>query len=602
MLFSFIGVSLLREVLAGLDTRHDTPPSQTSSPIFSHSPVDAGGSPTQPTKLATLQFHWSDPYQAKIFVNQMMQDYIATQLQWKTEAASVTENFVTDQISKVSQQLAQADRSLSTYQAETGIVDPQQSAQAAVTEMSQLQQQRAALQLKMQALRQLHHTLATNAGTVNQFLITEADDNLLSSLGTSLAQAEVKLSQLEAEYTQNSQDVQIQEAQVAELRNSISSLIRNDMEAAAQGLTDIDNLIGTYRDQLRDQPAEALKVQSLKRNSDQLGQLYNLLTQKAEQAEISKAATIIDTRVVTPSQLPLRATSPRPVITIIAGALFGFLSSLALIFAQHGFSGRFESEEQIRRSVALPIYGAVPRQAPALISATLQARLAGPGSFNAFSEAFQLIKRNIYRQIDPSRAAAILVISANPQDGKTTIAANLAKSLADDGKRVLLMNCDIYARRPHGLASFVGLHGLTDWVRTGIRPQLAYWPGGGFRVLPAGTTKPHRSARLDEAALAGIIDTLSNEFDYLILDSPPLPIVSDGLLLGSFADLILSVVNVSHTMRRAFELHNELIEALDKPHGLVINGADIASYGDVDAYFLGTIRRPKFTGWFQIDG
>jgi len=585
-----------------LDTRHDTPPSQTSSPIFSHSPVDAGGSPTQPTKLATLQFHWSDPYQAKIFVNQMMQDYIATQLQWKTEAASVTENFVTDQISKVSQQLAQADRSLSTYQAETGIVDPQQSAQAAVTEMSQLQQQRAALQLKMQALRQLHHTLATNAGTVNQFLITEADDNLLSSLGTSLAQAEVKLSQLEAEYTQNSQDVQIQEAQVAELRNSISSLIRNDMEAAAQGLTDIDNLIGTYRDQLRDQPAEALKVQSLKRNSDQLGQLYNLLTQKAEQAEISKAATIIDTRVVTPSQLPLRATSPRPVITIIAGALFGFLSSLALIFAQHGFSGRFESEEQIRRSVALPIYGAVPRQAPALISATLQARLAGPGSFNAFSEAFQLIKRNIYRQIDPSRAAAILVISANPQDGKTTIAANLAKSLADDGKRVLLMNCDIYARRPHGLASFVGLHGLTDWVRTGIRPQLAYWPGGGFRVLPAGTTKPHRSARLDEAALAGIIDTLSNEFDYLILDSPPLPIVSDGLLLGSFADLILSVVNVSHTMRRAFELHNELIEALDKPHGLVINGADIASYGDVDAYFLGTIRRPKFTGWFQIDG
>ncbi|MCB5945663.1 polysaccharide biosynthesis tyrosine autokinase [Acidocella sp. KAb 2-4] len=564
--------------------------------------VDTGGSPTQPTKLATLQFHWSDPYQAKIFVNQMMQDYIATQLQWKTEAASVTESFVTDQISKVSQQLAQADRSLSTYQAETGIVDPQQSAQAAVTEMSELQQQRAALQLKMQALRQLHRTLATNAGTVNQFLITEADDNLLSSLGTSLAQAEVKLSQLEAEYTQNSQDVQIQEAQVAELRNSISSLIRNDMEAAAQGLTDIDNLIGTYRDQLRDQPAEALKVQSLKRNSDQLGQLYNLLTQKAEQAEISKAATIIDTRVVTPSQLPLRATSPRPVITIIAGALFGFLSSLALIFAQHGFSGRFESEEQIRRSVALPIYGAVPRQAPALTSATLQARLAGPCSFNAFSEAFQLIKRNIYRQIDPSHAAAILVISANPQDGKTTIAANLAKSLADDGKRVLLMNCDIYARRPHGLASFVGLHGLTDWVRTGIRPQLAYWPGGGFRVLPAGTTKPHRGARLDEAALAGIIDTLSNEFDYLILDSPPLPIVSDGLLLGSFADLILSVVNVSHTMRRAFELHNELIEALDKPHGLVINGADIASYGDADAYFLGTVRRPKFTGWFQIDG
>lgn len=562
--------------------------------------VNAGGQPTQPTQLATLQFRWSDPYQAKLFINQMMQDYIATQLQWKTEAATVTETFVTNQLAKVSQQSAEADRSLSNYQAQTGVIDPQQSAQAAVTQMGALQTQRGALMLKLQSLQQLHDQLSAGGDVGNQYLVSQADDPVLAALSTSLVQAEMKMSELGAEYIPTAPNMKIQAAQVAELRTATSTLIRNDMRAAERNLTDIDKLIASYRDDLQSQPAESLKVDALKRTADQLGQLNELLTQKAEQAQISEAATIIDTRIVTPSQLPLGATSPRLMITVIAGALAGLIAGIVLALAQNGFSGRYESEEQIRRSIALPVYGAVPRQTPALPAGTSRTSLSLPGSFNAFSEAFQLIKRNIYRATDPRRATTILVISANSQDGKTTIAANLAQSLADDGKRVLLLNCDIYASRLPNMAHLADRPGLTDWVHTGVRSPMPFWPGGDFRVLLAGRAWSTSKIRLNEPALAMIIQTLTAEFDYLVLDSPPLPIVSDGLLLGRFADLILSVVNVSHTMRRAFELHKELIETLDKPHALIINGADVSSYGDTHAYFLNTMRhRPLFTSFLR---
>lgn len=565
--------------------------------------VNAGGDPTQPTKLATLQFRWSDPYEAKLFVNQMMEDYIATQLQWKTEAASVTESFVASQLAKVSQQVADANQALSDYQAQTGIVDPQQTAQAVVAQMEDLQRQRDSLLLKMQALQRLDEMFRISGTTVDEDLISQAGDNVLSALSTSLAMAHVKLSQLQAEYTDTAPDVTIQRAQVAELHSSIQVLIANDMKATTQNLADVDRLIGLYREQLKDQPAELLKVETLKQNSDQLGQLYQLLTQKAEQAQISKAATIIDTRIVTPSELPLSATSPRLLITVIAGSFAGFIVGIVLVFIQHGFSGRYESEEQIREGVALPVYGMVPRRQLAMITGPSDNRLPVPLGLTAFSEAFQLIKRNIYLHTDPAHATAILIISANPQDGKTTIAANLAKTLADDGKRVLLLNCDIYASHKENALDFSGCPGLMDWVLTGERPSLQHCPDSDFWVLPAGRLQAGFKGRLDEPRLAKIFAALTPDFDYLILDSPPLPIVSDGLLLGRFADLILSIINVSHTMRRAFDLHNELIGKLGKPHGLVINGADVDGYGDIATYLLGDIsNKQKFTGWYRTGG
>ncbi|WP_174502369.1 polysaccharide biosynthesis tyrosine autokinase [Acidiphilium sp. C61] len=559
--------------------------------------VTAGGSPTRPTKLARISLRWSDPFLAQIFVNHLMHDYIATQLQWKAEAASVTETFVTGQLANVARRLARADQELSAYQAKTGIIDPQQAAQAAVEQMSQLEQRRGQQLLQLQALRQLHGAMMGRRSRVNPYLTSETNDPVLTSLTTSLSEAEVKLSQLRAEFTDRAQNVQIQQAQVNQLRASIRELIDNDLASASQSLASIERLIASDRTKLKNQPAESLKVRALTRKSKQLAQLYEVLTQKAEQAQISKAATIIDTRVVTSSRLPLRATSPRAAITVVAGAMVGFFAGLALVFGRRAFSGRYESEEQIRRAVRLPVYGAVPQQVQRLIGANA----FGPDNFNPFSEAFQLIKRNIYRNTNGSHASAILLISASKQDGKTTIAANLCRTLAEDGKRVVLLDCDFYLSRLNLLVDFEGLPGLTDWLQTGSRPKLQRWPDGKFWVLPSGGAAPERGARLDEAALRGIIETLGEEFDYIILDSPPLPIVSDGLVLGSVSDLILSVVGVSNTMRRAFDLHNELIETLDKPHGLIINGADAMTYGGEDAYFLGAARRgPKFTGWFRI--
>ena len=544
--------------------------------------VTAGGSPEQPTKLATLQLRWPDPYQAQQFINQLMYDYIATQLQWKTEAASVTENFVTGQIADVGKKLAKSDAALAAFQAQTNIVDPQQNAQEAVGQLAAYQSQRGTLLLQQEALQQLSDSLHNNSYSVNPYLVSATDDTVLAGLASSLSAALVKMAELNADYMPDSQDIYVQQSQVDQLRAAIRSLVANDLGQATKNLANLDQLIASYQTNLKAQPAEALKVAALKRDSDQLGQFYGILTQKAEQAQISKAATIIDTRVVAPARLARLPTTPKPKMAAIAGALAGLFAGVIIVFLQHTLSGSYDSEAAIRRSVRLPVLGAVPTRK----SIAGGSKFFGPETPNAFSESFRLIRRNLAPWIRRDKATVILVISANEGDGKTTVAANLAKAFADEGKRAVMLDCDPYLSRLSMPAEVDAAPEDADGNPMG-QAEPRCWPGESFWLIPAGAL-PTRRGRLDEAAFFTLTNRLMEKFDYIILDAPPLPVASDGLALGRWADVILSVVSIRHTERRSLDYHNELIAGLGRPHGIVINGAIGANYAQTDAYFRGT--------------
>ncbi len=558
----------------------------------------AGGSVTNPTKIAFLQFHWDDPYQASAFLNQVMSDFIGQQLDWKTQSASTTEDFVAKQLATVRASLASADQNLATYQSQTGIVDVPQNAQAAITTLTQYQSQRATVQLQEEALEKLSYELHHTRGRLNPFLVSQTNDTVLSNLTTTLSDAEVKLTELNSEYQPGAQDVQIQQAQVSELEQSIRVTVDNDLEQARRNLQSLDQMIAGYQSGMKSMPAESLKVIALQRSSDVLGQLYVLLMEKEQEAEVSKAATILNTRVVTSAAAPNVATSPKGAISVLFGGFAGLVFGLGIVFGRRASSGRFESESEIRKSIALPVFGSVPRGLKLQTESAKANRLPVFGAVpwlpkpdpdeepvlggernRSFFEAFRLLRGAIYRNMEPGTPMVILVISALEGDGKTTVAANLAKALADDGRRVALVDGDLYRgrlqERFRQIPSKKRNRKMTDSAeQMGLRENFAVLP-----LTALATSRKHNSnfnavAPLNETALTNTFKALREEFEFIILDSPPLPSVADGMTLGIFADLILSVVSVSQTSRRSFAAHNELLSLLRRPHGIVINLAD----------------------------
>jgi capsular exopolysaccharide synthesis family protein len=547
--------------------------------------VVAGGTTTQETNIANLTFEWSDPYAAQEFVNQLMNDFIATELRWKTQSASATEAFISDELRRISASLANANQQLASYQSNTGILDVPTNAQTVIQQLSQYESQQMAIQLQQEALQQLSSSLASSNSQVNPYLISQSQDPAIAQLANQLATAEATLEADRVQFTPNAPEIQGLQAQISKLETAIASLVANDEAAAARALQDIQGQITLYKNTIKSMPSEGLQVLTLTQASQVYGQLYVMLMQKEEEAEVSKASTIVATKIVTPGEIPLDATKPRAALTIFAGLLLGIFAGVGLVLAQRAVAGTFQSDDDIRRTVQLPIYGLVPHLSREEIArGVLSARAQSP-----FSEAFRLLRSNLYQSGAAQQSRIILVTSATTGDGKTTVSSNLAKFLADDGKRVVLIDGDLHRGRVHEVLKVNQTPGLTEWIVTGERPKLQSVEGQRFVVLPTGTFPPNPSELLNEGQLAEIFKTLRTEFDYIIVDCPPLPAVSDTMPLGQNADLILSIVHINHTSRRAFALHNETIATLDRRHGMVINGiiGSVYGYGYGDGYTYG---------------
>lgn len=530
--------------------------------------VNAGGSLTQPTQIAFLQVRWNNPYQAQSFLNRVMTDFIATQLRWKTQSASITEKFVSGQLDKVDTSLAAADQNLAAYQSKTGLIDVTQNAQTTLTQLGQYTSQRTTLQVQIAALRALDQELTHSSGQLDPYLVSQTNDTVLAGLTINLADGLQKLSQAQVQYTSQAAEVEIAQANVANLQRSIHSVISNDLAGATQNLHSIDQVIDDMQARLKTMPAEVLKVIALQRSSDVLGQLYGVLMQKEEEAQISKAATIINTRIVTPAQVPLNVTSPRGAITVVFGIFAGLVIGVGLTFLQHALSGRFETMEQIRSNVPLPVVGEIPVSP----RGSLMNGIAVNDGRQPFSEAFRLLQNRLYRKLGGTSSKIILVTSAMEGDGKTTIALNLAKVFADDGRRTLFVDADCFTADASA-PKCEGQPALVFDVGT-----LNDWPAEKFKLLRLDVVdaggSPKRS--IEESEI--MFGYLRQHFDYIVVDCPPLPLISDAMILGPAADLILSVIRLRHTARRGLTVHNELLDTLGVPRAMVLNGVEGFSY------------------------
>jgi capsular exopolysaccharide synthesis family protein len=327
---------------------------------------------------------------------------------------------------------------------------------------------------------------------------------------------------------------------------------------------------------------QALLANQLKPELDALDALRATYVKAQENLALSSQLTpVAVAQVLSRASVPSSPVSPKPVRNGIIGFMAGVGFGLALALAREFLDQSIRTTEDLERTIKgrYPILGVIPDTSSSEIS-----KLPGIGDHSAVAEAFRALRTSVRFEGLDRPLKVIQVTSGSAAEGKTTVAANLARMLAQDGHRVAVVCCDL--RRPtiHELYGVRVSPGLADVV-LGTQPlanAITQVDAQTF-MLPAGSAPPNPSELLGSSRAEAVIVALAKEMDYVVIDTTPVLPVTDAIVVSRFVDATLVVVNAGDTSRNQLQQSLTSLEHASAPIvGVVLNrafGSDRHGYG-----------------------
>jgi len=314
-------------------------------------------------------------------------------------------------------------------------------------------------------------------------------------------------------------------------------------------------------------PAQKLQLEA---RLTEYRQLYANLVTNYEQVRLAEAQTSTNVFVSEPASVQREPVSPKTARNTLLAVVAGMLLAVGSVFAMDALDDTIKNPEEIRARFNLPILGVI---ASHVVVEGKPISLAQPRS--PVAESFRSLRTNLtYASVDqPLRR--ILITSATPQEGKTTISANLAVVLAQGEKRAVLIDADL--RRPQihhkfGILNRVGLSNLfvNPLEKLSIAIQTAGVPG--LALIPSGSLPPNPAELLTSRKMIEILDCLNQEFDLILIDTPPVLTVTDAVALAPIMDGVILVAKPGVTKLSAFkQMHEQLQTVGARILGVVLN-------------------------------
>jgi succinoglycan biosynthesis transport protein ExoP len=565
--------------------------------------------PVKRSRLIAVTFDSNDPQLAARVVNTLASTYMAQNLEARWDASQKAAEWLSQQLDKLKAKLEKSEDELQQYASKNGLLfletDKGTAENIVVQRLRELQQQLT----QVQADRIEKESLFRLAQKGEYSSIPGVFDNkLMQDLSERLAELERDRSRLIATFTRDYpkvKEVQNQidesEAVLATERERAAKRIENDYQAAVDRETMLEAAFGQQQKEANEIAKRSVEYNILKREADTNKQLYVGLLEKLKETGISTSLKATNIRIVDPAYPPKKPVRPRFLLNLSMAILVGLSVGVGAAFLQEHLDNTLKTTEDVERFLQLPALGTVPavddqqghngiqvlyERARRFTGNRIRSkgeahwnRILGNGSNVLLAEAFHGLRTSVLLSTAKRPPSSLLVTSAQSGEGKTTVAGNLAYSLAQLGESVLLIDADL--RRP-SLHDFFGVEsgpGLVDFL-TGKSDWRRYvWaaPAAGLSVLFCGPVPPNPADLLSSESMPTLIREASKEYKFVVLDSPPLLNLSDSRILAALVDGVILVVGSGTTPRElVYRAYHSATDAGSRVLGATVNFADTA--------------------------
>ena len=536
-----------------------------------------GVEPIAESRLVRVTVTHRDPREAALWANTLADVYIDQSLATRVESARHAMEWLQERLAATQQGMRDAqDKLFQSYRTQDLFV-PEGSVAAVSTSIAKLQEDFVQAQARRIAIEAALKQAAEMRGRHEELdsLPQVAADPVVTGFNSQIASLSVELGRLGEKYREGHPEVQKVKAQLEQLKKARQARASQILEGLDAEYTQLKKreeelrvAIDAQKSQAASQSRKATELEALKKEAGAQNSLYEVLLQKLNETDIaasirSNNVTVVD-RASTP-QFPVRPQKRR---IAIAGLLLGLVAGLALVLARDQLANTIRDPEEIERYLHLDLLAAVPRYDQE------QDSLA--------TEAYQNLRTALLFARRDERGQVVLVTGTAPQEGKTTTIVNLARLLAGSGERTVVVDCDLRRAQLHQRLDLTREPGFTDaFVRKEpVASLLRATSTANLFALTAGPLPPNPPALLARKQLAHLLAELQAEFEWVLVDSPPLASVTDALLLARHADHTVLVVQHDKVDKK---LVKRSVAALRKvtPNllGAVLNVVDVRGRG-----------------------
>lgn len=529
------------------------------------------------TTIAQLSFTSSQTARGIDFLNKLVEVYNEEGNNDKNEVAAKTAEFIDERIRIINKELGTTESQLASFKQRAGVVDIAADATQAAGEQANYERAYAENEVQLSLVNHLKNHILSES---SQYEVIPANIGLnnsdLNTVVQNYNQMLIERKRLLRTSHEDNPAVQSLNASIEVMRNSVMGAIQTAEKGLLINRQALQAQTRKYAGKVSDAPVQEKEYLSMSRQQEIQANLYLMLLQKREENNITLASTANNARVI---DEPLAGGQifPTPSRTYMIAFVLGLSFPIGLIFLFGVLQFKIQTRGDVEKITNLPIVGDIP-----LTSEISEGAIVVRENRNELmEEVFRSVRTNIqYMLLEGQKV--ILFTSTTSGEGKSFNAGNLACSFAFMGKKVVIVGLDIrkpglnkvsqLSHKEAGISQYLSNPEHTDLLSlcqvSTISPNLY--------ILPGGATPPNPTELVARQALDNAIQQLKQHFDYVILDTAPIGMVTDTQLIARVADLSVYVCRSNYTAKSEFKLINELHQDGKLPHlSVLINGIDM---------------------------
>jgi capsular exopolysaccharide synthesis family protein len=539
----------------------------------------------------------SDPVskKAESFLDTMIDIYNENAAEDKNYISENTSKFIASRLALIAQELDGVEQDVESFKKSNKLTDIESEAKLFIEGSTEYDKKGVETEIQLNVVSSLIDFIkkSTNSDLLPSNMITEGDASGLISSYNKLVLDRNRI--LKSATIENPSVVKLDQ-QITSLKANVFSSLKR-MQANLQiEKRDIKSQEGILNSKIGKIPVQERQFRVIARQQKVKEELYLYLLQKREETAISLAATEPNARVIDAAKAEKAPISPKRKIIYLAGMLLGLLVPFGIIYADNLLDTKIKSKLDLEGKTQIPFIGDVPTSDDI-------AELIKSESRTSSAEAIRIVRTNLefmLNKVPEGLAKTVFVTSTFPSEGKTFISVNLAATFALSGRRVLLIGADIRNPKFGEYIEVPGL-GLTNYLSSNdknVQDYIIKHKGyENFFILPSGVIPPNPAELLMSKRVDQLFAELKKEYDYIIVDTAPVSLVTDTLLIAKNADTFVYVMRANVLEKRMLSIANTFYKEKKLPNMcIVLNDTDSTKgYG----YGYGYGVREEKKAWYK---